>query len=146
MSGTAILPGFSGHWKTKKMKRIRNPRFAPEFLERKLSPSGFISNPGASAFYSTPNLAPSQDVTSVSNTSSDQTLVNPTSNAIFYATPPSLDGESTDSAASGPTSDGPSAPAPDPNPDDPGDADGDPGEPDPMPAPPVPIGPTVPGY
>jgi hypothetical protein len=26
------------------MKRIRNPRYAPEFLERKLSPSAFLVN------------------------------------------------------------------------------------------------------
>jgi hypothetical protein len=27
------------------MRRIRNPRYAPEFLERKLSPSGIPGNP-----------------------------------------------------------------------------------------------------
>ena len=31
------------------MKRVRNPRFAPEFLERKLSPSSLIGDPAASA-------------------------------------------------------------------------------------------------
>lgn len=33
------------------MRRIRNPRYAPEFLERRLSPSGLPSNPPAEVGY-----------------------------------------------------------------------------------------------
>jgi hypothetical protein len=33
------------------MKRIRNPRYAPEFLERKLSPSAFLGDSGTPAGY-----------------------------------------------------------------------------------------------
>jgi hypothetical protein len=35
------------------MKRIRNPRYAPEFLERKLSPSTLATDAVAPADYST---------------------------------------------------------------------------------------------
>jgi hypothetical protein len=38
--------------------RIRNPRYAPEFLERKLSPSALAPAPVAAAVYLAPTDAP----------------------------------------------------------------------------------------
>ena len=45
------------------MNRFRNPKFAPEILERKLSPSSIVaipapSNPGSSAYYAPSNMNP----------------------------------------------------------------------------------------
>ena len=46
------------------MRKIRNPRYAPEFLERKLSPSAMISSLASVAAVSNtyPDMSPSIDV------------------------------------------------------------------------------------
>ena len=68
------------------MKRIRNPRFAPELLERKLCPSTVAANSGASAIYSSPD--PSGNV-------GDQDLA---SNSVVYAAPVAQGGDADDTS------------------------------------------------
>jgi hypothetical protein len=108
------------------MRKIRNPRYAPELLERRLCPSPLASPSGASALYSTPNSTVSLSVASFYGPSS-----------AFY------------DDTNEPGSDEPYGNAresdPDPNPGDPGLPDPDPGDPPIVPLPPAPVGPAGPG-
>jgi hypothetical protein len=79
------------------MKRNRNPKYAPEVLERKLSPSGFAGNPGVAPEYAAPAPATLQDNRPAPNPSSaavaDST---PTSNTVYYVTAGAVGDDATD--------------------------------------------------
>src|SRR4051812_14419385 len=142
------------------MKRDRNTRYAPEFLERKLSPSGIAGPLGNSALYSTPNPGASQDVPSPSSSIAESDL-NPTLNTTFYAdqavvyennnelAPDDLCGDPTpDNPYEDPflddPSDDPNDVLPDPEPIGPEPPDLEDGQPPFVPLPPAPIGPEGP--
>jgi hypothetical protein len=141
------------------MRRFRNPRYAPEFLERKLCPSGFAGNPGVAALYSTPDPAASQNNPPAPNSASaDITDTTSIPNTVYYAATSVADAAISGPASSDPalnattdtdpalndvsTTDDGSDPDPDPDPDpDNPDPSDDPGRPPFVPLPPAPIGP-----
>jgi hypothetical protein len=148
------------------MKKARNPRYAPEFLERKLCPSGFSGNPGVTALSSTPDPAAVYNQSPLANpsmgnatdpaaTASSIDQVGPTA-----ADPAAINLTVADSSVtsglgnpfnSDPASIDPAVTAvgPDPEPDPDSDPDApeppaDPGRPPYVPLPPAPVGPAGP--
>jgi hypothetical protein len=118
------------------MRRIRNPRYAPEFMERKLSPSAIVPASVAPVDYSTTTVV-NDDVV---NDTDSTPLTEPVGDDDLSG---NVDVSST------PDSD-PTSPYPtDPTPADPGtpdDGDGDPPT-DPLPAPtPGPAAPAIYSY
>jgi hypothetical protein len=130
---------------TKDMRRVRNPRYAPEFLERKLSPSYFAGNPGVAALVSTPDPAAVQNNAPAANDSTfDVGTGDPTDSDPAVTDPTNVDTTNIDVTLDDPsdaTDSGSDAdPDPDADPDDPEPTD-DPGRPPFVPLPPAPIGP-----
>ena len=104
----------SGPEKPHTRRRPRTTRYAPEFLEQKLCPSGFAGHAGASALYSTPDPAVTQDDTSSSDPSSDggtdQDLTpTNTDDTAPTATNDSTNDPGTDDSSDDPKSDDPNA-------------------------------------
>jgi hypothetical protein len=67
------------------MKKNRNPRYAPEFLERKLCPSSFAGNSSVTALPSTPDPAGLQNNPPAWDTSFDAVAGSTlTSNTVYY--------------------------------------------------------------
>jgi len=156
------------------MRKIRNPRYAPEFLERKLCPSASVGNlGGAVALYSTPDPGVSQNsMFSSSSLPADVTAPAPSANTVYYVVlaPANADfGDATsddnsdsgdltdndvgddaptvDNSDSGDLTDNDPNPSPNPDPDpdpDNPDPNADPGDPPVVPLPPAPVGPAVP--
>jgi hypothetical protein len=139
------------------MRKIRNPRFAPEVLERKLCPSGFVGNAVASGPAPTAYVMTVTDVSSLSNpTSSDVIDGTPLNSSdalashVLYVNDDSSGSQ--DPYDNAPASFGPGPedlsdvnqdPSPDPGPGP--DPDPEP-EPDPLPGPgPDPGSPVIPG-
>src|SRR6516165_3154500 len=126
------------------MKRIRNPRYAPEFLERKLSPSYFAGNPGVAALVSTPDPAAVQNNAPAANDSTfDVGTGDPTDSDPAVTDPTDIAPTNVDVTSDNPSDadDGPDPePGPDADPDDPAPAD-DPSRPPFVPLPPPPNGP-----
>ena len=150
------------------MKRVRNPRYAPEFLERKLCPSGFAAHSDAAALRSTPDPAASPDyspATQIPVGDPTDGAVAPAAFAVggplaadaaavgfaaaalnagsslgaAFGDDPALSGATDSTLASDPETD------PGSDPDDPEPpADPDPGRPPYVPLPPAPVGPAGP--
>src|SRR5262245_53700211 len=117
------------------MRRFRNPRYAPEFLERKLCPSAIGGNGTATAVYSTFDVTASADapydtltvdISNVFQESDDYPWNNPGDDILpadgFLDTEPDPEPD----------------PIPDPGPDDPLPPD-EPGHPPFEPPPPAPV-------
>ncbi len=122
------------------MKRVRNPRFAPEFLERKLSPSGVTADPGTSALYGDVSTVPAPVV----STDDSVVFLDPTASTVVLvdaSSTISLNVSTSDFVASGDTSD--DLGTSDPSSSDPGIIDGSLPF---VPLPPAPAGPPGPGY